>query len=73
MDNMQILKLKQSAGENMKKLKANQILYLENLIKTKEDNKLKTQLEEQVKHQKAKAQKTGEKTIVEMQKEIDKL
>ncbi|MDR6546810.1 RHS repeat-associated protein [Chryseobacterium rhizosphaerae] len=54
------LKAKQSAGEKYEEAKSKLDSISRKPNKTKEDNKLKTQLEKQVKHWKAKAQETGE-------------
>ncbi|MBT2622609.1 DUF6443 domain-containing protein [Chryseobacterium sp. ISL-6] len=54
------LKAKQSAGEKYEEAKSKLDSISRKPNKTKEDNKLKVQLEKQVKHWKAKAQETGE-------------
>jgi hypothetical protein len=54
------LKAKQSAGEKYEEAKSKLDSISRKPNKTKEDNKLKAQLEKQVKHWKAKAQETGE-------------
>lgn len=54
------LKAKQSAGEKYEEAKNKLDSISRKPNKTKEDNKLKAQLEKQVKHWKAKAQETGE-------------
>ncbi|MCY0968857.1 DUF6443 domain-containing protein [Chryseobacterium wangxinyae] len=54
------LKAKQSAGEKYEQAKSKLDSISRKPNKTKEDNKLKTQLEKNVKHWKAKAQETGE-------------
>lgn len=54
------LKAKQSAGEKYEEAKSQLDSISRKPNKTKEDNKLKTQLEKQIKHWKAKAQETGE-------------